>query len=337
MWMTFLALRNAIAVLMASLGITILGFVALARLPIDLFPNINLPIINIGTVYTGAGVLDIEKTVTYPIEKAVSAVSDVKFVESKSRQGLSTVRLWMNWGADVNSGQTEVIQRIQQILSSLPTGIRQPFVLRFDLSNIPVCLVTASGGGLDEKQLYDLAYNTIEPQLERLGGVASASVDGGKVRQITVNLNRDQLFAKGLSVLDVVRAVNDSNFLLPAGDMKVGKLDYNIYTNNQFQLVKPMEDIVVRKAGTNAVPIHVKDLGYVADSHETQTAIVRVDDTRGVFLSVNKQPGANTIAVVDQVKTLLPKLLSVPRGVKVGITFDQSTYIRQAIASLWHE
>src|SRR6058998_4091326 len=127
----------------------------------------------------------------------------------------------MNWGADVNNGQTEVIQRIQQILSSLPTGIRQPFVLRFDLSNIPVCLVTASGGGLDEKQLYDLAYNTIEPQLERLGGVASASVDGGKVRQITVNLNRDQLFAKGLSVLDVVRAVNDSNFLLPAGDIKV--------------------------------------------------------------------------------------------------------------------
>src|SRR5439155_1626693 len=238
--MTFLALRNAIAILMASLGVAILGFVALARLPIDLFPNINLPIINIGTVYTGAGVLDIEKTVTYPIEKAVSAVSDVKFVESKSRQGLSTVRLWMNWGADVNNGQTEVIQRIQQILNSLPTGIKQPFIVRYDLSNIPVVLVTVAGGGLDERHLYDLAYNAIEPQLERLAGVASASIDGGKVRQITVNLNRDQLYAKGVSI-------------------------------------------------------------------------------------------------VDEVKTLLPKLLSVPRGVKVGITFDQSTYIRQAIASLWHE
>src|SRR6058998_1962358 len=285
MWMTFLALRNAIAILMASLGVAILGFVALARLPIDLFPNINLPIINIGTVYTGAGVLDIEKTVTYPIEKAVSAVSDVKFVESKSRQGLSTVRLWMNWGADVNNGQIEAI----------------------------------------------------EPQLERLGGVASASIDGGKVRQITVNLNRDQLYAKGVSIVDVVSAVNSANFLLPAGDMKAGRLDYNLYTNNQFAIVPPMENIVVRTVGPNGVPIHVKDLGYVADSHETQTSIVRIDDERGVFLSVNKQPGANTIAVVDQVKTLLPKLLSVPRGVKVGITFDQSTYIRQAIASLWHE
>jgi CzcA family heavy metal efflux pump len=337
MWMTFLALRNAIAILMAALGIAIMGFVALGRLPIDLFPNINLPIINIGTVYTGAGVLDIEKTVTYPIEKAVSAVSDVKFVESKSRQGLSTVRLWMNWGADVNNGQSEVIQRIQQILNSLPTGIKQPFIVRFDLSNIPVALVTVSGGGLDERQLYDLAYNTVEPQLERLGGVASASVDGGKVRQITVNLNRDQLYAKRLSVLDVVKAVNEANFLLPAGDIKMGRLDYNIYTNNQFKVVQPMEDIVIRRAGTQETSIHIKDLGRVEDSAETQTAVVRIDGHRGVFMRVNKQPGANTIAVVNQVREVLPKVIGVPPGVKVGITLDQSTYIRQAIQSLWHE
>ncbi|MBI1964457.1 MAG: efflux RND transporter permease subunit, partial [Candidatus Rokubacteria bacterium] len=288
-------------------------------------------------VYTGAGVLDVEKTVTYPIEKAVSAVSDVKFVESKSRQGLSTVRVWMNWGADVADGQTEVIQRIQQILNTLPSGIKQPFILRFDLSNIPVALVTVSGGGLDEKQLYDLAYNTIEPQLERLGGVASASVDGGKVRQITVNVNRDRLFAKGLSVLDVVRAVNDANFLLPSGDMRVGRLDYNIYTNNQFKLVQPMEDIVVRKVGPNGVPIYVKDVGVVEDTNEKQTAIVRVNGDRAVFLRVNKQPGANTINVVDQVKALMSKMMGVPPGVKLSISLDQSIYIRQAIQSLWHE
>ena len=137
MWMTLLALRNSIAILMASLAVVVLGFVALGRLPVDLFPNINLPIINVGTVYTGAGVLDVEKTVTYPIEKAVSAISDVRFVESKSRQGLSTVRVWMNWGADVNDGQTEVIQRIQQILNTLPRGIKQPFIVRYDLVEHP--------------------------------------------------------------------------------------------------------------------------------------------------------------------------------------------------------
>ena len=258
MWLTLLAIRNGIAVLMAALAIVVLGFTSLGRMPIDLFPNINLPVVTIGTQYTGANVQDIEKTVTYPIEKAVSAVANVHHVESKSRQGFSAVQVWFNFDADINAGQNEIIQRVQQIMNALPTGIKQPFIVRFDLSNIPVCIVTVSGGGLDEKELYDVAYNTIEPQLERLPGVASANVDGGKIRQIAVNLNRDLLYAKGLSVLDVVRAVNDANFLMPSGDIKIGTVDYNIQTNNQFQLVKPMEDIVVRRFGD--VPVHVRDL-----------------------------------------------------------------------------
>src|SRR5262249_57945113 len=121
------------------------------------------------------------------------------------------------------------------------------------------------------------------------------------------------------------------------GDIRVGRLDYNIYTNNQFELAQPMQDIVVRKSGPNGVPIHVKDLGSVEDSAEKQTAIVRVNGNRAVFLRVNKQPGANTVAVVDQVKELMPKLMGVPPSVNIGITFDQSIYIRQAIQSLWHE
>jgi multidrug efflux pump subunit AcrB len=145
------------------------------------------------------------------------------------------------------------------------------------------------------------------------------------------------LFAKGLSVLDVVRAVNDSNFLLPAGDISIGRLNYNIYTNSQFRVVQPMEDIVVRKIGANSVPIHVKDVGTVQDGAETQTSIVRVNGERSVFLRVNKQPGANTVGVVDNVKKLMPKLIGIPPGVKLDITFDQSIYIRQAIESLWHE
>ena len=284
---------------------------------------------------------------TYPIEKAVSAVSDVKFVESKSRQGLSTVRLWMNWGADVNNGQTEVIQRIQQILNSLPTGIKQPFIVRFDLSNIPVALVTVAGGGLDERQLYDLAYNTIEPQLERLGGVASASVDGGKVRQITVNLNRDQLYAKRLSVLDVVRAVNESNFLLPAGDIKVGRPVYDVLLESAGVRDAARADVFPpvqrQRQGRGQPPVEGHEAGDVAGhdvvgvDDEEVVAVVRIDGSRGVFMRVNKQPGANTIAVVDQVRELLPKVTGVPPGVNVGITFDQSVYIRQAIESLWHE
>jgi CzcA family heavy metal efflux pump len=335
MWLTLLAVRNSVAVLMASLAIVVLGFTSLTRMPIDLFPNINLPTITIGTEYKGANVQDIEKSVTYPIEKAVSAVSNVRHVESKSRQGMSAVQVWFNYDADMNAAQTEVSQRILQILNSLPSGIKTPFIIRADLSNIPVCLITVSGGGLDEKQLYDVAFNTIEPQIARINNVAAANVDGGKIRQIAVNLNRDLLYAKGLSVLDVVRAVNDANFLMPSGDIQVGSTDYKLFTNNQFQLVKPMEDIVVRKVGE--IPVHVRDLGYVVDAWEKQTSVVRVNGERAVYLRVNKQPGANTVEVVDAVKAAVPKFIGIPPGVKVDLTFDQSIYIRQSISSLWHE
>ena len=207
--------EERIAILMASLAIVILGARRSAGCRSTSSPNINFPSIHIGTVYKGANVQDIERTVTYPIEKAVSAVCERAPCGVALPPGLSVVEVCFTWGADLDAGLTEVVQRIQQIMNSLPTGVQQPFILKFDLSNIPVCLVTLSGGGLDEQQLYDLAYNTIEPQLERLAGVASANVDGGKIRQITVNLNRDLLYAKGISVTEVARAVNDSNFLLP--------------------------------------------------------------------------------------------------------------------------
>jgi hydrophobe/amphiphile efflux-1 (HAE1) family protein len=334
MWLTLAAMRNGIAILMASLAIVLLGATSLGRMPIDLFPNLNYPSLQVGTIYKGASAQDIERSVTYPIEKAVSAVANVRYVESRSRQGYSAVTVQFAWGADIDAGLTEVVQRIQAIMSSLPTGIQQPFIVKFDLSNIPVCILTVSGG-LDERALYDLAYNTIEPQIERLPGVASANVDGGKIRQITVNLDRDRLFSKGLSVNEVTRAVNDANFLLPSGDMKLGSFDYNVFTNNQFSVVAPMEDIVVRRTGTT--PIRLRDVGRVEDSAETQVSIVRVNGERAVYLRVNKQPGANTVEVVDAVKATMPKLLGVPPGVNVSMSLDQSTYIRQSIENLWHE
>jgi hydrophobe/amphiphile efflux-1 (HAE1) family protein len=334
MWLTLAAMRNGIAILMASLAIILLGATSLGRMPIDLFPNLNYPSLQVGTIYKGASAQDIERSVTYPIEKAVSAVANVRYVESRSRQGFSAVTVQFAWGADIDAGLTEVVQRIQAIMSSLPTGIQQPFIVKFDLSNIPVCILTVSGG-LDERALYDLAYNTIEPQIERLPGVASANVDGGKIRQITVNLDRDRLYSKGLSVNEVTRAVNDANFLLPSGDMKLGSFDYNVFTNNQFSVVAPMEDIVVRRTGTT--PIRLRDVGRVEDSAETQVSIVRVNGERAVYLRVNKQPGANTVEVVDAVKATMPKLLGVPPGVNVSLSLDQSTYIRQSIENLWHE
>jgi CzcA family heavy metal efflux pump len=347
MWLTRLALRNPILILMISLGTLVLGWTSLARLPVDLFPAITPPLVQVATFYQGASPVDIEKTITYPIEKAVSSVSGVDHVESTSKQGVSVVRVWFNWGANLDVGEIEIIERLQQIINTLPPGVQQPFVLKIDLSNIPVCMVTATvseRGGLDERDLRDLAYNVIEPQIEHLPHVASADVAGGKTRQINVDLDREALKSVGLGVQDVVRSVASSNLLLPSGNLRAGKRDYNLFTNTQFTAVRPIGDIVLKSGATGAV--HVSDVGKVVDGAQDQTDIVRVltrtaegklEGGRGVMMRVLKQPGANTIEVVDHVKALLPKLRNVPESVRLGVFFDQSTYIRSAITSLQHE
>ncbi|WP_447977882.1 efflux RND transporter permease subunit [Candidatus Nitrospira bockiana] len=321
---------------MLSLAMVVLGLTSLQRLPVDLFPNIQVPVAFVGVVYKGAPPIDIEQSVIYPIEKAVSSASNVEHVESFSKLGIGAVQIWFNWGADINVGQMEVMQRVTQILNQLPPGILQPFIVKFDVSNIPVAVVTVSGGNLDERALYDLAFNTIAPQIEQLPNVAAATVEGGKIRQININLDPGLLNARGLSILDVVSAVKASNLILPSGDLKAGNLDYNVFTNNQFKTVDPIKDVVVKvdQAGN---PVRVRDLGYVADSSDIQTNIVRTDGQRSVYLRVNKQPTANTVQVVDALKAALPKMIGIPAGVKLGVSFDQSIYIRQSIGNLMEQ
>jgi CzcA family heavy metal efflux pump len=333
MWLTLLALRNRIGILMLSLAMVVLGVTSLERLPVDLFPNIQVPVAFVGVIYKGAPPLDIEQSVVYPIEKAVSSASNVEHVESFSKQGIGAVQIWFNWGADINVGQMEVMQRVTQILNSLPPGILQPFIVKFDISNIPVSFVTVSSDDLDERALYDLAYNTIAPQIEQIANVAAATVEGGKIRQININLDPALLNARGLSILDVVKSVKAANLILPSGDLKAGNLDYNVFTNNQFKTVDPIQDVIV-KVNQQGNPVRVRDVGTVTDSSDIQTNIVRTDGTRAVYLRVNKQPIANTVEVVDALRAALPKMIGVPPSVKLGISFDQSVYIRQSIQNL---
>ncbi|MGH7232486.1 MAG: efflux RND transporter permease subunit [Nitrospiraceae bacterium] len=336
MWLTLLALRNRVGILMLSLAMVVLGATSLERLPVDLFPNIQVPVAFVGVVYKGAPPLDIEQSVVYPIEKAVSSASNVEHVESFAKHGIGAVQVWFNWGADINVGQMEVMQRVTQILNGLPPGILQPFIVKFDVSNIPVAFVTVSGSNLDERALYDLAFNTIAPQIEQLPNVAAATVEGGRVRQININLDPALLNARGLSILDVVREVKASNLILPSGDIKAGNLDYNVFTNNQFKTVEPINDVIV-KVNELGNPVRVRDLGTVTDASDIQTNIVRTDGQRAVYLRVNKQPGANTVGVVDALRRALPNMIGIPSGVKLGVSFDQSVYIRQSINNLMEQ
>jgi len=333
MWLTLFALRNRIGILMLSLAMVVLGVTSLQRLPIDLFPHVQIPVAFVGVIYKGAPPLDIEQSVVYPIEKAVSSASNVEHVESFSKQGLGAVQIWFNWGADINTGQMEVMQRITQILNSLPPGILQPFIVKFDVSQIPVSFVTVSSENMDERALYDLAYNTIAPQIEQIANVAAATVEGGKIRQININLDPALLSARGLSILDVVNTVKAANVILPSGNIRAGNLDYNVFTNNQFKTVEPIQDVIV-KVNPKGSPVRVRDVGTVTDSSDIQTNIVRTDGARAVFLRVNKQPIANTVEVVDALRAMIPKMVGIPPGVTLGISFDQSVYIRQSIRNL---
>ncbi len=342
MWLTRLALRNPILILMMSLMVIALGALSAGRLSVDLFPNIDIPVIRIATFYAGAGPEDIEKSITQPIERAVAAAAGVDRIESQSKQGASVVSIWFNYGTNLDTAQFDVQQRVAQVQSTLPPGIQQPYIFKFDVTNIPVVQVVAQGDGVDERQLYDLVYNVVEPQLERLPGVASATVSGGKVRQIQVEVDRDQLRARRLGILDVVGAVRSANLMLPSGTLKSGDRDYNVFTNTQVESVRHLEDVVVRPPGATttgqATPaVRVADVAAVSDGTADQANIVRVNGKRGVFLRVLKQPGANTIDTVDAIRSALPNLRGVPPNVKVEISFDQSKYIRAAVSGLEHE
>ncbi len=334
MWLTRLALKYPISTLMASIAIFVLGIVSFYQLPIDMLPNIQIPSVSVITFFTGAGPKDMEQSITVPIERAVSSTSDVDYIQSSTREGVSQVRIYFNWEANTATGLIDVIQKINRVLNILPDGVSTPLVLKFDITNIPVITVALSST-MDERDLYDLAYNIIEPQLEHLPGVAFAQVAGGKIREIHVLLDRNRIEAADLSTQQVVQAVAASNLILPSGDIKTGVYDYSLKTESQFNIVQPMGDIVVTTK--NGVSIRIRDVARIEDSFQEQTQIIRTNGAHGVILRVQKTPGSNTVDVVDQINKSLKNLRDVPPSVKLSTSFDQSQYIRESIDGLLRE
>ncbi|MCX5917694.1 MAG: efflux RND transporter permease subunit [Deltaproteobacteria bacterium] len=330
------ALRNPVTILMAVFMAIILGIVSFTKMPVDMFPEITFPSITVATFYKGANPQDIERMVTYPVEKAVSTVNGVKYVSSISRQGASLVTVYFNWGTNLDGAQSDVLQVVNLARADLPKEVENPVIRKFDISQISVIFIALMGGGLNEGQLYDLAYNVVEPEIEHVTNVASARVVGGKVREIFVHFNRERLRAFNLSPEDVILAVQQANLILPTGDIKAGPYDYRLFTETQFSLVKPMENIIV--SNNQKRPVYVRDIGEVKDDYQDQTNLIRVNGQPAVALSVQKTSGTNTIQVVDDVRKVLPRIQKMlPPGVVMMELFDQSLYIRNSIKSLQHE
>jgi CzcA family heavy metal efflux pump len=334
---TALALRNPIAVLMVCIGLTVFAVVVTPRMSVDTFPELTPPVLVVGTQAPGLGPKDVEKTITWRLEKYVSATPGVDHVESASRNGLSIIYVWLKWGTDLNSAQTLVQQQTAFAMAAIPKslGVLPPFVLQYDPSNAPVVQVAVSGGGLSGPQLYDYAFNNVEPLLEGIPGVASASLNGGRQRQINIVVDPVRAAARHLTSQDIAQAVAQSNALLPSGEFIAKKFDANVYTNAVPRNVKAIGEAVVVKHGDR--PVRIQDVARIEDGGAPETQSVSVNGGDAVYLNVLRIPGGNTIEIVDAVKRTVANVKDLPPGVEVKAIFDQSTFVRTAYFGLKKE
>lgn len=334
--MSRFAIRNPYLIIVVSLIILVVGVTSLDRMPVDMFPAMNIPVVVVATFYSGMPPEQIETDITSRFERFFTLGSGIDHIESRSLPGVSVIKVYFQPGTNPDSAVTTISNLAMAQLRRLPPGTLPPVVLKFDASSLPVCLVTLKGEGLDETKLRDLAQFQVRNQIAGVPGASVPQPFGGRYRQIMVYTDPHKLEAYKMSIMDVVRAVNDSNLILPSGDVQIGPLDYNIYTNSQLDTIEQINELPIKMVGQS--PVRIADIGIAKDAAQIQTNIVRVDGQRSVYLPVLKQGGdTNTIAVVNGIKYAVKRLIDVPKELISRVVFDQSVFVKTAIETLLHE
>src|SRR5579863_1012680 len=330
------SIRNPYFIIVICLVLVVIGVTSLVRMPVDLFPVINLPEVVVATFYSGMPPEDIETDITNPLERWFTLASGIDHMESRSLLGVSIIKVFFQPGTNADADVTELSNLALADLKRLPPGTLPPVVLKFDASSLPVCLVTVKGEGLNETQLHDLAQFQIRNQIAVVKGAEIPGVFGGKYRQAMIYVDPFKLLSRQLSVMDVVDAVNDSNLILPAGDVKIGPNDYYVYSNSLVKDVKDLDDLPLKTVGTKWVS--VGDVGEAKDSSQLQYNIVRIDGQKSAYIPIMKQGGdTNTVQVVDDVRNLTSHLFDLPKQLKTSIVFDQSVFVKNALSTVLHE
>ncbi len=334
--MSGFSIRNPYFVVVVSLIAAVIGLTSLARMPVDLFPDINIPEVVVATFYTGMPPEQIETDITGRFERFFTLGAGIDHMESRSLPGVSIIKVFFQPGTNADSDVNEISNLAMADLRRMPPGTLPPIVQKFDASSLPVALITLQGEGLNETQLRDLGQFTVRNQLAGVFGASVPPPFGGKYRQIMVYVDPAKLQAYDMSPMDVVRAVNNANLILPSGDVKIGPLDYTIFTNSQFRTIADINGIPLKTVGRSTVT--VGDVGRAEDGHQIQNNIVTVDGQPSVYLPVMKQGGdTSTIAVVDGVKDLVGRLVDVPKALTPKVVFDQSLFVKRAIETLLDE
>jgi multidrug efflux pump subunit AcrB len=334
--MSRFAIRTPYFIIVIALIVAVIGGTAVSRMPIDMFPTINIPMVVVATFYNGMPPEQIETDITSRFERQFTLASGIEHIESRSLPGASVIRVFFQPGTNADSAVASISNLAMAQLRRLPPGTLPPVVLKFDASSLPVCLVTVGGEGFTETQLRDLAQFTVRNQMASVRGASVPQPFGGGYRQIMVYADPFKLEAHQLSLMDVVRTVNRSNLILPAGDVPIGPLDYSIYTNSQLPTIAEIDQLPLKTVGSSIV--RVGDIGYAKDSRQILSSVVRVDGKRSVYTPVLKQGGdTNTIAVVDGVREVVGKLVDVPKSLVTNVLFDQSRFVKTAIRTLIDE
>jgi len=330
------AIRYPYLIIVVCLMVCVVGVTTLVRMPVDLFPSINIPVVVVATFYSGMPPEQIENDITGQFERMFTLAGGIDHMESRSLTGVSLIKVYFQPGSNPDSDVTSIANLSMATLRYLPTGTLPPVVMKFDASSLPVCLVTLKGKDLSEAELRDLGQFTIRNQMAGIPGASVPPAFGGRYRQIMVYVDPLKLEAHQLSVMDVVRTVNEANLILPAGDVKIGPLDYSVYANSQINSMKDVNLVPLKTVGEASVL--VGDIGEARDASQIQYNKVRINGQPSVYIPVVKQGGdANTIAVVNGVKNVVAHLLDVPKRLITEVVFDQSVFVRTAIETLIHE
>src|SRR5262249_53949327 len=305
--MSGFSIRNPYFIVVICLALVVIGVTSLARMPVDLFPQINLPEVVVATFYSGMPPQDIETDITDPLERFFTLASGIDHMESRSLLGVSIIKVMYQAGTNADADVTQLSNLALADLKRLPPGTLPPVVLKFDASSLPVCLVTVKGEGLNETQLHDEAQFNIRNQIGVVKGAEIPPPFGGKYRQAMVYIDPYKLLSRQLSVMDVVKAVNNGNVILPAGDVKIGPTDYYVYSNSLVKHVDELNQLPIKTVGQTWV--RVSDIGEAKDASQLQYNIVRVDGQKSAYIPIMKQGGdTNTIEVVNSVRDLLGRL-----------------------------
>ncbi|WP_058187093.1 efflux RND transporter permease subunit [Terracidiphilus gabretensis] len=334
--MSFFAIRYPFFILMLCMVVVVVGVVAVLGMPVDLFPKINIPVVVVATFYSGMPPAQIESDITDTDERFFTLGSNIDHIESRSLPGVSLIKVYFQPGTDPTAAVSNISNLAMANLRRLPPGTLPPVVLSFDAANLPVCLVTLKGAGLNETALKDTAQFTVRNQIANVPGASVPQPYGGRYRQIMVYVDPVKLQAAQLSVMDVVHAVNDSNLILPAGDVRIGPKDFNIYANSQVATADEVNSIPLRSVGNAS--ILVGDIGHAVDGGQLQTNIVRVDGQHSVYIPVLKQGGnSNTITIVSGIRDAVAHLLDMPPSAKTSVVFDQSVFVKTAVKNVISE